>query len=281
MTVGIFLRYFPRFYPSAAPAGRPADFKGGRMRTVYRTDGSPECFFTAVFDAWRDDFAFLFPEPDFQAALDDRFEKVTPSAEKTARVLRKIKALDGLCPREIDCVLRTPDADREQAAFLYIRLLVGHGKPVRGMLTHPEVRRVRDLADRVAQERHRLTGFLRFRETESGVYYAPCAPDNDVVELLMPHFAARFKTFPFVIHDVSRKIAGLCNGREWKIVPAPEAAFALSAEEENFEKLWKKYYASVNIPSRRNLRQQKGYMPVRYWKYLTEDPGKGPDPGAL
>lgn len=115
---------------------------------------------------------------------------------KSGARAEKLKALDKNCLYDLDCVLRTPESDREQAAFLYIRLLVLQGKSIRGMLAAPEVRRVRDLSDRVGQERHRLTGFLRFRETANGVFYAPCSPDNDVVELLMPHFAARFRTFP-------------------------------------------------------------------------------------
>ena len=245
-------------------------------RNIYMTDGSREGFFTAVFDGWRDKDAFIASSRAVQTALGDEFIPVPPDAEKAARVVRKLRRIDNACLYEIDCVLRTPDADREQAAFSYIRLLMAEKKPVRGMLTRPEVRRVRELSDRVGQERHRLTGFLRFRETADGVYYAPCAPDNDVVGLLMPHFTARSKTFPFVIHDLSRGIAGLCNGREWKIVPAADAELVLSEEEEGFERLWKKYYAAVNIPSRRNVRQQKGYMPVRYWKFLPENPGEQP-----
>lgn len=242
------------------------------MSTVYCTDGSPEGFFTAVFDAYADKNARIISSSAFQPALDDCFRQVAPDREKAARVLKKLKALDRNCLYDLDCVLRTPEPDREQAAFLYIRLLVTEGKSIRGMLASPEVRRVRDLSDRVGQERHRLTGFLRFRETANGVFYAPCAPDNDVVELLMPHFAARFRTFPFVIHDVKRKLAGVCDGREWTVVPAGEAELVLSDAEDAFETLWKKYYRTVSIPSRKNIRQMKAYMPVRYWNFLLENP---------
>ena len=246
------------------------------MRTVYFTDGTAEGFFSAVFDAYGDKGALLTSSDAFQAALDDSFVRVPPSPEKAARVVRKLEALDRGCLWEIDCILRTPEADREQAAFLYIHLLTERKGPVRGMLSRPEVRRARELAERVGQERHRLTGFLRFRETADGVFYAPCAPDNEVVELLMPHFAARFKTFPFVIHDLKRKLAGLCDGRNWTVVPAPEAELVLSENEDEFEALWKKYYRTVNIPSRRNIRQMKGYMPVRYWKFLPEKQDDSP-----
>ena len=51
------------------------------------------------------------------------------------------------------------------------------------MLVRPEVRRAMELVDRVGAERHLLSGFLRFQETHNGVFYAPCSPDNDVVDL--------------------------------------------------------------------------------------------------
>ena len=39
-----------------------------------------------------------------------------------------------------------------------------------------------------------------------------------------------------------------------------------------FSALWKKYYKTVNIPARKNLRTQRNFMPVRYWEFLTEEP---------
>ncbi len=240
------------------------------MRNIYLTDGTAETFFTAVFDAYRDADAFLSPSRALQTALDDRFIPVLPSKEKSARVVKKIRSIDKNCLYDLDCALRTPAEDRERAAFAYIRLLIRHNSSIRGMLTFPEVRRIAELSDQVGSERHRLSGFLRFQETADGFFYAPCSPDNDVVDLLMPHFVARFKNARFVIHDVSRKIAGIYNGNEWLVSPVGTADIVLSENEESFSALWKKYYHTVYIPARKNTRQMKGYMPVRYWKFMPE-----------
>lgn len=240
------------------------------MRNVYITDGSPEGFFTAVFDAYKDKNAFLTSSNALQTSLDDVFISVSPSDEKSARVVKKLRATDKNCLYEIDCVLRTAETDKEQAAFAYIRLLLKHRSPVREMLILAEVRQMRELCDRVGAERHLLSGFLRFQETASGAFYAPCTPDNDVVELLMPHFAARFKNSAFVIHDVARGLAGIYNGKEWLVTAVPEAEIVLSENEEAFSGLWKKYYHTVYIPARKNTRLMKGYMPVRYWKFMPE-----------
>jgi probable DNA metabolism protein len=241
------------------------------MRNIYMTDGSVEGFFTAVFDAYLDPDGYIASTTGaFQTAFGDNFITVPPSEEKSARVFNKLKEVDRHSLSEIDYALRTSEADREQVAFLYIRRLMKHRAPVRGMLTAWEVRRMRDLCDRVGAEIHQLSGFLRFQETATGIFYAPCAPDNDVVDLLMPHFTARFKNTPFVIHDLSRQIAGMYNGEEWLVSPVSSAEVVLSEAEENFSRLWKKYYHTVYIPARKNTRQMKGYMPVRYWKFMSE-----------
>ena len=106
-------------------------------------------------------------------------------------------------------------------------------------------------------------------ECSGGVLYAPYSPDNDITDLLMPHFAARLK-LPFIIHDIKRKIAGIYNGTEWVTTYADNAEICLSENEKAFENLWKRYYKSVNIEERPHIKQMKGYMPVRYWKFLPE-----------
>lgn len=53
-----------------------------------------------------------------------------------------------------------------------------------------------------------------------------------------------------------------------------EAEVYLSEYERSFEALWKKYYTSVNVKERPHEKQMKGYMPVRYWKFLPEKSGQ-------
>ena len=76
--------------------------------------------------------------------------------------------------------------------------------------------------------------------------------------------------FPFVIHDVRRKKAAVYDGENVFLAPLEHAEVALTADETAWQNLWKKYYKSVNIPSRERLKQMRGYMPVRYWKFMPE-----------
>lgn len=240
------------------------------MRRVYTVEKTPCAFFTAVFIAYKDENAYITSEDSFQAELGDEFIPVSPDNEKAARVVKKLKTLDKKCLYEIDYLLKTPYPDREQTAFSYLKLIVQSGGPAREMLADEGVQKAMLYIQRVSYERERMSGFLRFQETQNGVYYAACSPDNDLIELLMPHFCARFKTVPFVIHDKKRNLAGVYDGTSWLVVPAGEAQVVLSEREEGFLRLWSKYYSTVAIPERKNTRQMKGYMPVRYWSFMPE-----------
>ncbi len=241
------------------------------MRRLYHFDeGNEQAFYTAVFDAYKDETAYLFSSAQQQTALDDCYTEVTEDEEKARRVLKKINAIDRRAAFEVSCILRTPYPDREQTAFLYIRLLVQTSAPVRGKLTVPAVRRAMDLVYKVTGETHNMKGFLRFQETEGGVFYAPFSPDNDVLDLLMPHFLNRFQGVPFVIHDVARGLAGIGKEGKFFIVPAAKATVTVTAEESFFCELWRSYYSTVAITARKNEKQMKKSMPVRYWKFLPE-----------
>ena len=141
---------------------------------------------------------------------------------------------------------------------------------MRNMQADPRVLEATDLISKVTRELHRMKGLLRFMENADGVLYAPYSPDNDITDMLAVHFAERLGGQKFVIHDVKRKIAALYDGEEIVLTRVEDAEIYLSEYEKYFEDLWKLYYKSVNILSRPHEKQMKGYMPVRYWKFLPE-----------
>ena len=113
--------------------------------------------------------------------------------------------------------------------------------------------------------------FVRFSVMDGDVLYGRVEPDNDVLELLHTHFCDRFRNDPFIIHDVRRNKALVAYQKRWYIsefydsdIPEP------SEEEQCYRKLWKNYFDNISIKERTNPRCQKNFMPVRYWKHLTE-----------
>ncbi|MDE6597812.1 MAG: TIGR03915 family putative DNA repair protein [Clostridia bacterium] len=237
---------------------------------IFICDGTVKCFYTAVFDAYREKECVITSDDATQLSLDSEIIKVVANNEKADRVEKGIKKCDSEAPYDIEFALRSGDALKEQICFGYIKKLLERKSPVKKAYNLPEVIEFNDILHKVSFEVHRLKGFLRFMESADGVLYAPYSPDNDITDLLTAHFAERLKSERFVIHDLKRKIAGMYNGHEWITGYAGEAEIYLSEYERAFETLWKKYYKAVNIESRPHEKQMKGYMPVRYWKHLPE-----------
>ena len=124
---------------------------------------------------------------------------------------------------------------------------------------------------KVLHEKHIVSGFLRFKESARGVLYAEYAPDNDITELLAPHFLRRLDNRPFVINDLKRGVICISDGKRLKtfycVLPSD---FAPSEKEKAINDLWKRYYKEINIKERKNAKQQDGFMPRRYRKYAFE-----------
>lgn len=236
---------------------------------IFVCDGSPQCFLTAVFDGYNKNCR-ITSEADLQIGLGDEFISVRADGEKCRRVLDGVLKYDKEAAEDILLALRSCNPDKEQIIFGYIKLLMQSKGRIRRNYNLPEIVKFNDVLYKVTGETHRIKGLLRFMECESGALYAPYSPDNDITELLMPHFAARLSAQKFAIHDVKRKKAGLYNGGEWIMCAAGDAEISLSDSQIEFENLWKKYYKSVNIESRPHEKQMKGSMPVRYWKFLPE-----------
>ncbi len=237
-------------------------------------DGTPCSFFTAVFVAYPEQNAVLTSERSFQSEIGDEFNVVKADENKASKIVRRLYSFDKFCLNEIELILRSGEPNREQIAFEYIKKIAVQQGEVRKMFVVPAVQSAMITCEKVRREIDRIYGFLRFHETVSGAFYSAYSPDNDLTELIMPHFIARFKTASFIIHDVKRHIAGIYNGKESIITEVPNDATVVFSEQENgFLELWKKYYHTVAIPERKNTKQMKQYMPVRYWKFLPEKDG--------
>lgn len=237
---------------------------------IFLTDGSSSSFFTAVFDAYREKECVITSSEEVQMSFNTEVVRVQTDNAKSERVQRGIARYAQGATDDILLVLRSSDSLKEQIAFDYIKRLMEHKAPVDKAYNIPEVIIFNELKGKVTTEVHKMKGFLRFMECGSGALYAPYSPDHDITELLMPHFAQRFRSEKFVIHDTGRKLAGIYDGREWVMGYAGEAEVYLSEYEKVFRTLWKKYYRAVDIKERPHERQMKGYMPVRYWKFLPE-----------
>lgn len=238
---------------------------------IFITDGTLDGFFSAAFTACTDRNCIVTSQPNLQLSLDAHIIEVKADHDKCKRVRKKIDEYDSEALNDIRILLKRGSPDKEMTALNYLRLLIQEKRPIRDMLAVSAVRIAMEERRKVTLEAHRFTGFLRFMESEGGIFYAPFSPDNDILELILPHFYRRFANQPFVIHDISRRKAALCFKGKSRIVTVDDGARVLLHEDELcFQSLWQQYYRSVNIDQRPHEKQMKGYMPVRYWKYMPE-----------
>ena len=146
-----------------------------------------------------------------------------------------------------------------------------------------------DLANAVRTECEHARQFMRFSRSADGVYRARFEPRANVVPLVMGHFAARFGSQPFLIHDPVHHVAGLWDGRTVELAAtggaearsayggkepiAGAAGLARHAEpgdERTYRALWKRFYDSVAVEERANPELRRHFMPKRFWKNLPE-----------
>ena len=243
---------------------------------VYTFDGTKYGFLTVLLFAFHDTGAIV-TSGQTQIPLGMATIDVPTDFARAKKAEERLLSFDSDCAFDLDRLLRCGMDDKEQVAFRYFRLLAQEKRPVSKRLANPDVFTAVEYIKKVSHEIHKLHGFIRFMETQSGALYAPFSPDNDICDLLLPHFRARLPQFPFVLHDVKRQKAAVYDGKNSFVAPLAQADILLSADENGWQSLWKKYYGAVNIPCRERLKQMRGYMPARYWKFLPERQETPPD----
>ena len=236
---------------------------------VYFFDGSTDGFLTAFLAAFSDEHA-LVSSKNIQLPLGQAPTFIQSNPTKAKNDAIRLTQFDKNCLHDLDTLLRCGVENNEQIAFEYLRTLAKIKKTIRNRFALPEVFNAVTCMKKVGLEIHHLHGFIRFIQTESGALYAPFSPDNDVCDLLLPHFKARFSEFAFVLHDVKRSKAAVYDGKNDFVAPLAQADVLISADELEWQSLWKQYYNAVNIPERERLKQMRSYLPVRYWKFMIE-----------
>lgn len=237
-------------------------------------DGTFEGLLCAVFDSYS-----YSPPPQqvdeaaqYQPQLGCRYCESAPDAKKAARVTAGVRRCMGeLGYRKIWQAFLYSRPEKATIIYRYIRLGMHHGLRIHRMLTHPTVMAIDKLCTLTGRESNFLTEFLRFSELEGHIYYAEITPEHYSLPLIMPHFAARMNTHPFLIHDKTHQVAGVYDRKEWVLVSTDDMHIpALSEDEIAYRRLWKTFYDTIAIKERINPALRRQLMPKKYWKNMTE-----------
>jgi len=239
----------------------------------YLYDGTFPGFLSCVYAHYYGEKANgIFPEEDYQPNMLCGSREVKTDEGNAAKVYCAIE--NKISPADIKrvyCVFLADAREKEIKLLKYIALGFKHGPGIRLLHGNQIVFEVQHIEKKVTFEAHKLSGLIRFTVLKGGVLYSPIEPDHDVCELLAKHFCDRFKHDPFIIHDKKRSKALIASGGGFFISEFDSGCLpALDGDESEYRVLWKKYFDTIAIRERTNPRCQKNFMPVRYWKNLTE-----------
>ena len=240
---------------------------------AYSFDGTFDGLLCCLYRAFTEkEEPFAVYSGDFQPSFDTQTVAVTTDETHAKRVaVGIIKNCSENLLRTACYAMRSGEGLKETVIFNALRKCLAAKRDLSADYADYDMLAFYDLKEKIGKEIHRLKGFVRFEETAGGELYSHISPDNDICDLLAPHFKNRFPNKKFALHDVRRNILVLSYGQNIRRLElsSPLTVY-LSDEEKHFKSLWKTYFDSVNIAERKNTRQQDNYLPRRYRINMSE-----------
>ncbi len=246
---------------------------------IYFYDGTFDGFLTSVFYTFqnKDNPEKILPLKDKNVFLFQDGENIKTDVQKADRVFNGIKEKVGkLALRNVIYAFASELKDIEITLYEYICLGFQHKKKIYHLFKNKWVEQIIKTCEKVSKEVHRLKGLLRFKKLNTTVFYAPLMPDYNIIQFLAPHFKNRMSDQYWVIHDLKRDKAVYYDTKNWEVLNLEPGEINkiedkdLSDDEKHYQELWKTYFKNIAIKERKNLKQQKQFMPQRYWQNLIE-----------
>ena len=254
---------------------------------AYLYDDTLEGLLSAVFLAYERHEVPLdvVPSERFEPRLGQSAIAVETDFARAERVRRGVVRICGR--RAFTAIMRAStcdDPDTGTIIYRFVRYAMArpsnrHSHPILDELTTPEVVDLHRLEKHAINECEKMRQFVRFSHLENGIWFARVNPNASVVPLVMGHFTGRFNDQPFIIYDEAHEIAGVYDGFTWELVRGqaanvPEA----TARDRQIQDAWKRFYDVLSIDARYNPELRRHFMPVRFWKNLTEMRPETPAP---
>ncbi|KFF28969.1 DNA metabolism protein [Chryseobacterium piperi] len=251
------------------------------MITLLLYDGSFDGLLTAIFEVFEyryQDVEIIGRDHFHQENIFAEIHEVITQNNKAERVLNKLEtSIHKAGIHQLLKVFLSEDPEAERLILSAIKQSIQH--PSDNILQNyadPDILKISKINKSVDRERHRMTAFVRFEKMQDGVFFAKIDPDFNVLPLIRKHFKDRYQDQKWMIYDLRRNY-GLFYDLEHCEFFYPEEKINLSQyqqkfhEEENqYQKLWQRYFTKTNIVERKNLKLHIQHVPKRYWKYLTE-----------
>lgn len=265
---------------------RQRNGKGNRQveyeKKILVCENSMEGIFTAVYDGWHWGnkgirVGIAVEEPEYPELFADRVDIIS-DCEKAMKVARSVRHKLGEQIYEAVCyAVVSTHPDKGTAVFYLLRKALGGGacdRHVLEALADPAVSLVSSLRIKVWHEIHRFYGFVRFRELAGGSLISSIHPENDILELLGPHFSNRFPNENWMIYDEKRKkVLVHEKGKECSVyvqVTLNKMSGEFPGDYDEYEALWKSFCTHITIKERTDLDLQKQFVPLKFRSNMLE-----------
>lgn len=242
---------------------------------VFLHDLSFEGLLTAIYHAY-----YSNNKPDriycrnfYRENLLDEVVYIETDIAKFEKVFNAIKnKISKNSLNKIYLVFLSEYEESSNLIYAYVRMGFKLGQEVELHKNNDIVLNIDKISKKVSYEKHRFTGFVRFKEVNN-VLYSAIEPDFNILPIIANHFKNRLANEYFIIHDIKRNVAIVYDTNDYYLTSLSELQKdkLLSAKDSGeYEALWKQYFKSTNIKERENPRLQSRMMPKRYRNHMME-----------
>jgi len=248
-------------------------------RLIY--DGTFEGLLTAVFEIYERKLTHINLQKisvTSSAMFEDVINVITDNS-RASRVLNGLKKkLSGNGVQRVYIAHMSEIENEENNIVGLIRHAFDAGRNIEEDYGNRFVLRISEIMVMMRREKHRMEAFIRFQKLKDGTYYAAIEPDFNVLPLLIRHFRSRYADQKWMIYDIKRNYGLYYDLHDTEFISmefseaksATDVKALFNEDEEVYQHLWKNYFKSVNIVSRKNTKLHIRHIPKRYWKHLTE-----------
>lgn len=252
-----------------------------QKQTILIYDGSFDGFLTSIFIIYELKIStpYIQKYSENSNQLFSENEMVHTELEKAKRVWKGFATKTSTSVRQLFFrAFLSEIKGVENTLFRFLKTVLEKGAKSSKDYGNPDILRISQVAKMVGREKHRMEAFVRFQLTKDDLYIATVEPDFNVLPLIIKHFKDRYADQKWMIYDIKRDYGIFYDLMTVEIInvdffnkqSSRIDSDKLAEDEVEFQKLWKSYYQSVNIKSRKNNTLHKQHLPKRYWKYLTE-----------
>ncbi|MPW26744.1 DUF4130 domain-containing protein [Alkalibaculum sp. M08DMB] len=247
------------------------DREGNEIDVHYLYDDTFDGLLTACYNHYyKKTCSGIFSKVSYQVSLVEIYEEIETNLVDSDIMYRTIKnelSLDVL-KNVLHCFL-SDNINKEKYILDYLNLGFKMGKAFNNYHTHDAVLPLLQIVKKVKMESHRFLGYVRFTLLGS-VLYCGIHPSFNILPIIADHFSDRFKSEAFIIHDKNRNTAIVSKEGKWVMATFDKNIYQDIKGQDIYEELWKTYFKTIGIESRKNLKLQQSFVPLKYRNDLLE-----------